>query len=68
MAITSQLRVSGEFDGLAVADWQDAGLLKPSAIKPVIATIAQPLVLRSLGSLKERDQCDLREWMKLLVG
>lgn len=68
MAVTSQLRVAGEFDGLLLTDWQGAGLLKPSAIKPVIATIAQPLVLRSLGSLKERDRRDLLEWMKLLLG
>jgi mRNA interferase MazF len=39
MAITSQLRdVTGPHE-LRVTHWQEAGLLKPSAIKPVIATL-----------------------------
>lgn len=68
MAVTSQMRVSGEFDGLGLADWRDAGLLKPSAIKPVIATIVQPLVLRPLGQLSKRDCQALIEWKKRLLG
>ena len=68
MAVTSQVRVAGGFDGLVLIDWQDAGLLKPSAIKPVIATIAQPLVLRALGALTKRDNQNLIEWMNRLLG
>ena len=68
MAVTSQMRAAGEFDGLIVTDWQDAGLLKPSAIKPVIATIAHPLVIRALGDLTKRDSENLIEWMKRLIG
>ena len=68
MAVTSQLRVAGEFDGLILNDWSGAGLLKPSAIKPVIATIAQPLVLRSLGKLTTLDQKALVGWMNRLLG
>jgi mRNA interferase MazF len=68
MAITSQLRVSGEFDGLAVHGWRNAGLLKPSAVKPVFATIAEPLVIRSLGKLPESDSRALRDWMSRLLG
>ena len=68
MAVTSQLRVAGEFDGLILSDWSGAGLLKPSAIKPVIATIAQPLVLRSLGKLTTLDQKALVGWMNRLLG
>ena len=68
MAVTSQMRVSWEFDGLILTDWQDAGLLKPSAIKPVFATLAQPLVLKSLGALSLFDRRALGEWMKRLLG
>lgn len=68
MAVTSQMRVAGDFDGLVLADWQGAGLLKPSAIKPVFATIVRPLVLRDLGALTMRDNQSLAEWMKRLLG
>lgn len=37
MAITSHVRGSGAFGEVIVQDWQAAKLLKPSAIKPVIA-------------------------------
>ena len=39
MAITSQVRPVQAFGEVVVQDWQGAGLLKPSAIKPVAATI-----------------------------
>lgn len=68
MAVTSQMRVAGDFDGMILATWREAGLLKPSAVKPVIATIAQPLVLRCLGTLTDSDSQALRKWVNLLLG
>jgi len=50
MAVTSQIRPIADFD-IPVRDWQAAGLLKPSVIKPVIATIEQGLVIKKLGRL-----------------
>lgn len=41
--------------------WQAAGLVKPSAIKPVFATLEQGLILRQLGSLTADDQAALRQ-------
>jgi mRNA interferase MazF len=38
-----------------VQDWQAASLLKPSAIKPVFATLEQALVIRTPGRLSARD-------------
>jgi len=38
-----------------IADWQGAGLLRPSAIKPAISTIEQTLVLKKLGRLASQD-------------
>lgn len=60
MAITSQLRPSPAATGanwgeVWLADWQTAGLLKPSAVKPVFATFEQRLVLRTLGALTQAD-------------
>jgi mRNA interferase MazF len=39
MAITSQIRESLATGEAKVEDWQDAGLIKPSVFKPLIATI-----------------------------
>lgn len=53
-AVTSQPQShrSGE---VALADWQQAGLLKPSVVKPVLATIEARLVLKKLGRLSDND-------------
>ncbi|MDA3850530.1 MAG: type II toxin-antitoxin system PemK/MazF family toxin [Spirochaetaceae bacterium] len=39
MAITSQIREPLTTGEAKVEDWQDAGLIKPSVFKPLIATI-----------------------------
>lgn len=67
MAITSQLRSSTPFD-VVLADWRSAGLLKPSAVKPVITTVALSLVRKSLGGLSQRDQQRLKEVLGKIVG
>ena len=53
MAITSQLRAATGPHEIRIGKWQEAGLLKPSAIKPVIATLEQALVHQTLGLLDE---------------
>ena len=68
MAITSQIRGTGGLDEFEVGKWRDAGLLKPSAIKPVIATIEQALVHRQLGQLGEADQAQLRDFIAQIIG
>jgi mRNA interferase MazF len=68
MAITSQVRGSGAFGEVIVQDWQAARLLKPSAIKPVFATLEQALVIKTLGKLSQRDQQMLKEAMTRIVG
>lgn len=68
MAITSQVRGGSTFGEIVVQDWQAAKLLKPSAIKPVLATLEQALVIKALGRLSGRDQQALREAIKTIVG
>ncbi len=68
MAATSQLRSSGGVGEIWVTDWQNAGLLKPSAIKPVFATLEQTLVIRRLGALAPVDQETLRNSIRTLLG
>ncbi len=62
MAVTSQIKSTAIIGEVIVQDWQAAGLLKPSAIKPVITTIEKPLVIKTMGRLKEDDQKVLLEW------
>ena len=68
MAITSQVRLSATFGDVVIDDWRAAGLLKPSAIKPVITTVDQNLVRKSLGTLSSSDQQRLRETVSNIIG
>jgi mRNA interferase MazF len=68
MAITSQLRPTPALGEVWVSQWQQAGLLKPSAVKPVFATIEQGLVIRELGSLQPVDQVALRNAIAEMIG
>lgn len=67
MAVTSQLRAPARGD-VVISEWRAAGLLKPSAVKPVIATIEQNLVIKRLGRLKAVDQQAVRAHLKLILG
>ncbi|MHB8455801.1 MAG: type II toxin-antitoxin system PemK/MazF family toxin [Acidiferrobacterales bacterium] len=68
MAVTSQLRPTNHFGEVVVGQWQQAGLLKPSATKPVITTIEKGLVIKSMGKLSGEDQRALREAVGMIVG
>lgn len=68
MAVTSQLRATAALGETSVESWKAAGLLKPSAIKPVFATLEKNLVIRQLGSLLAVDKTALRKTMSELLG
>jgi mRNA interferase MazF len=68
VAVTSQLRPSALFGEVVIAEWKDAGLLKPSVIKPIFATIEKDLLLRKLGRLGKQDRAVLRDALKELLG
>jgi mRNA interferase MazF len=55
IAVTSQVNTDLQFGEALVNDWSAAGLLKPSVIKPVIATVEKNLVIRKLGKLEALD-------------
>ena len=53
--VTSRLTQEvSQFD-YALADWEEAGLRLPSALKPLLASIDPALVLLSIGRLSPRD-------------
>ena len=60
-AVTSKMRPSAAFGEVTIIQWEKAGLLKPSVIKPVFATIEKGLVLRKLGRLEQEDRKTLQE-------
>ncbi|HCK83009.1 MAG TPA: type II toxin-antitoxin system PemK/MazF family toxin [Hyphomonadaceae bacterium] len=68
MAITSQLRPTPAFGEVWLSGWQSAGLLKPSAIKPIFATFEQRLVIRRLGALSDSDRKRLADAIGLILG
>lgn len=43
-------------------------LLKPSIVKPIVATVEKRLVLRKLGRLQEADLQALRDAVETILG
>jgi mRNA interferase MazF len=68
MAVTSQLRPTPALGETWVQGWQEAGLLKPSAIKPVMATLERSLLIRQLGALETADRSALRSALAEVLG
>jgi mRNA interferase MazF len=68
VAVTSQLRPSALFGEVMITEWKEAGLLKPSVIKPIFATIEKALLLRKLGRLCKEDRNILQETLKSLLA
>lgn len=61
LAVTSRPARAGALGERAIEDWQAAGLLNASSLKPLVATVEQGTVRRRLGALGARDAAALRE-------
>ena len=68
MAITGQVRTPLGFGEAMVGDWQGAGLVKESVLKPVFTTIEQGLAVRVMGHLSAADIKTLREVVGDVIG
>jgi len=68
LAVTSQVRPALGFGEALIEDWQSAGLLKPSVLKPVVFTAEATLLRKSLGRLTDRDQQTLRGVLQTILG
>lgn len=69
MAVTSQiLRHTAGVGEVQIREWQRAGFLKASLIKPVLATIDRSLILRKLGELQQEDLQALRAALQQILG
>ena len=68
-AITSRLvRAAGDPGECLIEAWHEAGLPKPSLIKPVVATVHADLILKRLGSLQPADVVSLRHALGTLFA
>lgn len=68
LAVTSQIRAGDKIGEAAVAQWEAAGLLKPSVLKPLLATLERRLVRRKLGRLALEDRNTLRRVLDEILG
>ncbi len=67
MAITSQVRQTQAFGEYLLQDWQQAGLLKTSVLKPLIATLEQGQIVKTLGKLSAEDHQGLNHCLQTLL-
>lgn len=68
MAVTSQMRANARIGEVMIEGWQEAGLLKPSVLKPLLTSIEKRLVLRKLGSLGKQDRGAVRQALSAILG
>ncbi len=68
MAVTSQIQEKIKFDEVPIENWQTAGLLKPSIIKPVIFTAEKSIIKKVLGNLEEKEQNNLKKAIGTIIG
>lgn len=68
MAVTSQLRPSAGVGEIPVQHWKQAGLLRPSVLKPLLATVERRLLIRKLGRLETHDRDALGRGLKTILG
>jgi mRNA interferase MazF len=60
LAVTSHIRDPLTYGEALIVDWKQAGLIKPSLFKPLIATVDQSIVLKKMGFLGAADQLKLK--------
>ena len=68
MAVTSQSHGSGYFGDVHIQNWQQAGLLKQSVIKPILTTVEKGLVIKKMGSIADNDRTALSEGLQIILG
>ena len=68
MAITSQVKNERSTGEYILQDWQQAGLLKPSMIKPLIATLEQNKIVKNMGQLSNTDREMLNAIIQTILG
>ena len=68
MAVTRRLQASVGWGEAVIQDWQTAGLLKPSTLKPIVFTAEKTIVRKVLGVFGHRDQATLKTVIESIIG
>ena len=68
IGVTSQANPASYFGEMTITNWKNAGLIKPSIIKPVLTTLDVKLVIKKLGRLEEPDYPTLQNLLKTILG
>ena len=67
MAITSQARLRPVIGEASIQRWQEAGLIKPSVFKPLLATVERSLSAQA-GPSRAGRSAALRELLPVILG
>ena len=68
LAVSSRIREPLAYGEVLIQDWQQAGLFKPSVLKPLVFTFEQKSVLLRLGSLTSTNKMQLDKLLKNIIG
>jgi mRNA interferase MazF len=68
IAVSSQANPASSFGEMTITNWKNAGLIKPSIIKPVLTTLDVKLVIKKLGRLEEPDYQALQNLLEIILG
>ena len=68
IAVTSQINTQLEFGEMLINEWEKAGLIKLSAVKPIITTLEKHLVIKKLGILEAKDIQSLKNLLQQVIG
>jgi mRNA interferase MazF len=68
MAVISNIEAYSKIGECLINNYKEAGLLKPSSIKPAISTINKSLILRKLGALSLKDFNLMEKILRELLG
>ena len=68
MPVTSQSHQSASAGATPIQGWQQAGLNKPSFVKPVIGTYEQGKVIKQLGKTDPATRVALRKAVAYMLG
>ena len=60
-------KASADSDDLQITEWDSSGLLKPSWVKPLIATISSAYIVQRIGCVAPTDLARVRHAMGLLI-
>jgi mRNA interferase MazF len=67
LAVTSQVRSELGIGEAPVTGWREAGLIKPSILKPILFTLTRSLIVKRLGRLSGTDRKALQECLSTIL-